>query len=286
MKRLLIFFVILLPSCIAFAGGIVPDKSKLVLEANGGDDAAVLIEVANSHLPTVGDVSSTAEIRFYFYGTADDGYTYQRHIAANAYAFKGWDWYNDDFTEGHHYSGIGFGGVINGTHRKMIEFEPSHDTGGVRISAVSRELEYMAPYHEFKVSQDMPSTQFYGYYLGRAGKWVEMVSSNTEQSWIYSVMEPKHSGTAAANQLHLEMSGGTFGDGSVGDGNNYIMMTRGGSTRARVSVDGEFIGAGVYIPASSTPPATCDPSEGNIWIDTDTDKDYYCKSTDTWVEIQ
>jgi len=98
----------------------------------------------------------------------------------------------------------------------------------------------------FKIDNDRNSGDAFIFWSGPND---ELTDTDAEQAFMYLEPKVKQTATAAFDALHVDLfAGNTYGDGSTGDGNNFIRLTDNGVAKFRTSLYG-YVKAGTLSAA-------------------------------------
>jgi len=116
----------------------------------------------------------------------------------------------------------------------------------------------------FTMIGDLANGNAYGF---TSNANIELTDTNAEQAWMYLEPKVKQTATAAFDALHVDLfAGNTYGDGSTGNGNNFICLTDNGALKYRVDITGGIFPAGMKSGANQ---GAAGAVAGELWWDTD-----------------
>ena len=101
--------------------------------------------------------------------------------------------------------------------------------------------------------------------IGASG---ELTDTNGPQAWVLIELKVNQTDTAALDALYINGTLTSLGDGSTGDGNNYLRIATGGSTLFRIDTTGGIHPDGMK---SGTDQANAGAAAGELYIDTNDD---------------
>jgi hypothetical protein len=134
-------------------------------------------------------------------------------------------------------------------------------TSGKIISGAQLTLE-VTTQTMFTVTSDLSAFNAF-YFKSDAG--IELTDTDGRQAWVY--VEPKinQSSTGAADALYINMTLTSEGDGTTGDGNNYINCATSGTSNFRIDNTGGIFPSGMKSGANQ---GAAGAGTGELWVDT------------------
>ncbi len=115
----------------------------------------------------------------------------------------------------------------------------------------------------FRLDADLPAGNGYEF---KSDGGVELTDSDGQQAWVLIEPKVRQTVTAALDALYINGTLTTLGDGSTGDGNNYLRIATGGVTLFRIDTIGGIHPVGIKSGATQ---GGAGAAAGELWHDTD-----------------